>query len=387
MGLAEKHFKERGDASRDGGRVMSFVAFVKKEFFHILRDKRTILILLGMPVMQIILFGFAITTEVKNIKVAVLAPINDEMTRRLVEQIDASEFFTVTKRLSSPDEIDKAFQEGTADFVIVFSPHFEGNLFSIEGSQIQLITDGTDTNTATAVAMYASNIIRSFMADLFPGMTTSGIQPAMRMLYNPQMKSAYTFVPGVMGLIMILICAMMTSISIVREKENGTMEVLLVSPVRPIYIILSKMVPYFVLSCVSFAMILILSVFLLGVPLAGSLTALCLLSLLYIVVSLSLGLLISTVANTQITAMLFSGMVLMMPVIFLSGMIFTIESMPAVLQWVSNIVPAKWYIAAVKKLMIEGLSFTYVVKEFVILFVMSLFLIAVSLKKFKYRLE
>jgi ABC-2 type transport system permease protein len=190
-----------------------------------------------------------------------------------------------------------------------------------------------------------------------------------------------------MGLIMILICAMMTSISIVREKESGTMEVLLVSPVRPIYIILSKMVPYFVLSCVSFTIILVLSVFLLGVPMEGSLPALCLLSLLYITVSLSLGLLISTVANTQIAAMLVSGMVLMMPVIFLSGMIFTIESMPAILQWISNIVPAKWYIEGVKKLMIQGLSFTFVVKEFIILCVMTIFLIGVSLKKFKYRLE
>jgi len=363
------------------------LAFVKKEFFHILRDKRTLLILLGMPVMQIILFGFAITTEVKNIKVAVLAPVHDEMTRRIIEQIDASEFFMLKKLLSSPDEIDKVFQDGTADFVIVFSPRFEDGVYSFEGSQIQLITDGTDTNTAKAVAMYASNIIQSFFAEKYPQMAAPGIQPSIRMLYNPQMKSAYTFVPGVMGLIMILICAMMTSISIVREKETGTMEVLLVSPVRPIYIILSKMVPYFVLSCVSFASILLLSVFLLGVPMEGSLTALCLLSLLYIIVSLSLGLLISTVAKTQIAAMLFSGMVLMMPVIFLSGMIFTIESMPVLLQWISNIVPAKWYIEAVKKLMIEGLSFTFVVKEFVILFVMSIFLIAVSLKNFKYRLE
>ena len=367
--------------------MMTFLAFVKKEFFHILRDKRTLLILLGMPVMQIILFGFAISTEVKNINVAVLAPTHDEMTRHIIEQIDASEYFFVKKMLTSSDEIDKVFQSGTADFVIVFSPRFEDAFYSIEGSQIQLITDGTDTNTATAVAMYASNIIRNFLAAKYPEMTASGIQPTIRLLYNPQMKSAYTFVPGVMGLIMLLICAMMTSISIVREKELGTMEVLLVSPVRPLYIILSKMVPYFVLSCVSFASILLLSVFLLGVPMEGSLPALCFLSLLYILVSLSLGLLISTVANTQITAMLFSGMVLMMPVIFLSGMIFSIESMPKILQWISNIVPAKWYIEAVKKLMIEGLSFAYVVKEFVILFGMSLFLIGVSLKKFKYRLE
>jgi ABC-2 type transport system permease protein len=337
--------------------------------------------------MQIILFGFAITTEVKNIKVAALVPVHDEMTRQIVERIDASEYFSVKKMLSSPDEIDKVFRDGTADFVIAFSPGFEQSICSNEGSQIQLITDATDTNTATAVATFTSNIIRSFVAEKFPVMSAPGIQPTIRMLYNPQMKSAYMFVPGVMGLIMILICAMMTSISIVREKETGSMEVLLVSPVRPIYIMLSKMSPYFVLSCVSFSMILVLSVYLLGVPLEGSLAALCLLSLLYIIVSLSLGLLISTVANTQITAMLVSSMVLMMPVIFLSGMIFTLESMPQILQWISNVVPAKWYITAVKKLMIEGLSFSYVVKECVILFVTALFLIGVSLKKFKYRLE
>ena len=365
----------------------SFFAFVKKEFFHILRDKRTLLILLGMPVMQIILFGFAISTEVKNINVAALVPVHDEMTRQLVERIDASEYFSVRKMLSSPEEIDRVFQDGTADFVMMFSPHFEQFIFSREGSWIQLVTDATDTNTATAVAMFTSSIIQSFFAEKFPAMSARGIQPSLRLLYNPQMKSAYMFVPGVMGLIMILICAMMTSISIVREKETGSMEVLLVSPVRPVYIILSKMAPYFVLSCVSFTMILVLSVYLLGVPLEGSLAALCLLSLLYITVSLSLGLLISTVANSQIAAMLISGMVLMMPVLFLSGMIFTIESMPSILQWISNIVPAKWYINAVKKLMIEGLPYTYVMKECVILLATAIFLIGVSLKKFKYRLE
>ena len=380
---SENHHKPSGFY----GNFSTFSAFVKKEFFHILRDKRTILILLGMPVMQIILFGFAISTEVKNINVAVLTPTQDEMTRQIIERIDASEYFFVKDILSSSNDINKAFESGTADFVLVFSPRFSDMIFTREGSQIQLVTDATDTNTAVAVAMYSSSIIKSFFEEKFPEAATQGIQPNIRMLYNPQMKSAYTFVPGVMGLIMILICAMMTSISIVREKENGTMEVLLVSPVRPIYIILSKMVPYFVLSCVSFSFILMLSVFLLGVPLEGSLIGLCALSLLYIIVSLSLGLLISTVANTQIIAMLASGMVLMMPVIFLSGMIFPVESMPVILQWISSIVPAHWYIDAVKKLMIEGLSVTYCVREFLILFVMAFFLVVVSLKKFKYRLE
>jgi ABC-2 type transport system permease protein len=367
----------------------AFGAFVKKEFFHILRDKRTMLILLGMPVVQILLFGFALSTEVKNIKIAVMAPVQDEMTRQLTERMEASEYFSVQRTLFSPAEVDEAFQKGIADLVIVFSPYFADRIFSEEGSQIQLITDATDTNTATAVVMYASGIIRDFLAEKFPAtaMRARGIQPNLRMLYNPQMKSAYTFVPGVMGLIMILICAMMTSVSIVREKETGAMETLLVSPVRPVYIILSKMAPYFVLSCVSFSLILALSVWLLGIPIAGSFSGLCALSLLYILVSLSLGLLISTIVDTQLAAMLASGMVLMVPVIFLSGMIFPIESMPDVLQWFSCIVPARWYIAAVKKLMIEGLSFSFAVKEFLILSAMALLLIGVSLKKFKYRLE
>jgi ABC-2 type transport system permease protein len=364
-----------------------FSAFVKKEFFHIFRDKRTILILLGMPVAQIILFGFAISTEIKNVNVAVLLPVHDEMTRQLIERIDAGEYFSVGTWLSSPDEIDKTLRSGIADIVITFSPHFENNLFAVEGSQIQFIADAADVNTAIAATAYISNIVKSFFAEKFPETAARGIQPNIRMLYNPQMKSAYTFVPGVMGLIMILICAMMTSVSIVREKESGTMEVLLVSPVRPIYIILSKIVPYFILSCVSFLLILLLSVFLLGVPMAGSLTGLCVLSLLYIIVSLSLGLLISTIVKTQIAAMLSSGMVLMMPVIFLSGMIFPVENMPGILRWLSHIVPAYWYIAAVKKLMIEGLSASYALKEFSVLLAMALFLIKVSLKKFKYRLE
>ncbi|MDR2146184.1 MAG: ABC transporter permease [Tannerella sp.] len=367
--------------------MKTFLAFVRKEFYHILRDKRTILILLGMPVAQIILFGFALSTEIKNIKIAIVAPVRDEMIRQIVERIDASEYFAVTDFLTSEREIDRTMRTGRADFVIAFSPFFADRLFTREGSQIQLIADATDTNTATAVTMYSSSIIQSFLAEKTVEAASTGLQPTIRMLYNPQMRSAYSFVPGVMGLIMILICAMMTSISIVREKEMGTMEVLLVSPVKPIYIIWSKMIPYFAVSCVSFALILLLSVYVLEVPVQGNFVSLCLLSLLYIATSLALGLLISTVANSQVTAMLLSGMVLMMPSIFFSGMVFPVESMPVILEYFSRIFPARWYVAAVKKLMIEGLPVAYVWKEFVILTGMTLFLIAVSLKNFKNRLQ
>jgi ABC-2 type transport system permease protein len=364
----------------------AFFSFVRKEFYHILRDKRTILILLGIPVIQIILFGFALSTEIRNIKIAIVAPVWDEMIRQVVERIDASEYFTVTGRLSSDNEIDRVMRTGEADFVIAFSPHFADRLFSEDGSQIQLMADATDTNTARAVTMYSSSIIRDFVSEKLVGMV-SGIKPSIRMLYNPQMRSAYSFVPGLMGLIMILICAMMTSISIVREKEMGTMEVLLVSPVKPVYIILSKMIPYFAVSCVSFASILLLSVFLLDVPVQGSFITLAFLSLLYVIVALSLGLLTSTFADSQVTAMLFSGMVLMMPCIFLSGMVFPVESMPEILQYLSCIIPARWYIEGVKKLMIEGLPASFVTKEFIILSVMAALLMIVSLKNFKNRLQ
>lgn len=272
--------------------MKQFIAFVRKEFFHIFRDRRTMLILMGMPIVQIILFGFAITTEVKNVRVAVLDPSNDVVTRRIIDRVDASEYFTVARRLHSPEEADRFFRSGDIDMAIVFSECFSDNLYTGEAG-VQIISDATDPNMATMQAGYATNIISMTGQEMLPpGVRASAIVPQVKLLYNPQMKSAYNFVPGVMGLILMLICAMMTSISIVREKETGTMEVLLVSPVKPLFIILAKAVPYFVLSFVNLITILLLSVYVLHVPVAGSLFWLIVVSLLFIFVSLALGLLI-----------------------------------------------------------------------------------------------
>lgn len=368
--------------------MRQFISFVSKEFFHIFRDKRTVLILLGMPVVQIILFGFAITTEVKNVRVAVLAPSVDEVTRQITERIGANEYLNVTEMLRDASEIETVFREGRADLVVVFSDNFSNDYLHTGEAAVQLIADGTDPNTARTLVGYAVSILSDFQRDMSRGHIMGGtIVPEVKMLYNPGMKSAYNFVPGVMGLILILICAMMTSISIVREKETGTMEVLLVSPVRPIFVILAKMIPYLLLSCVNVVSILLLSVYVLGIPVSGSLFLLSMVCLLYIIVALSLGLLISMICRTQMTAMLVSGMLLMMPVILFSGMIYPIESMPLPLQWFSNIIPAKWFIMAVKKVMIEGLGVTYVVKEMCVLAGMAAFLLVVSLKKFNIRLD
>ena len=361
-------------------------SFIRKEFHHIFRDRTTVMILLLMPVIQIILFGFALSTEVKDTKVVVLANTNDNATRRIIDRIDASEYFDVSIMADNSDDIDAAFRDGKAKLAMVFEDHFAENLKHTGTAHVQLIADATDPNAATSFMFYASNIITGYQQEISPsggGMIT----PEVKMLYNPQMKSAFNFVPGVLGMIMILICAMMTSIAIVREKEMGTMEILLVSPMKPIYTILSKIAPYFVLSVINFVTIMLLSVFVLKVPIEGSFMSLFAVSLLYIFVALSLGLLISTITSSQLAAMMISGMGLMIPVMLLSGMIFPVENMPTFLRFISNFVPARWYIDAVKTIMIKGLSITAVWKDVGVLVLMGVVLVTISLKKFKVRLE
>lgn len=365
-----------------------FLSFVKKEMLHILRDKRTMLLLLGMPIAQIVLFGFAISTEVKNTKVAILDLSRDDATRRVAEALDASRYFEVVARLDDADEIEPVFRQGKAALVVVFQDGFRESLLRDGKAKIQLVADATDPNTATVFLQYATSIATSYAREQGPpSAAPTRIIPEVRLLYNPQMKGAYNFVPGVLGMMMLLVCAMMTSISIVRERETGTMEVLLVSPVRPIFVIFAKMVPYFLLSCVNLATVLLVSVFVLDVPVAGSLPALVLVSFVYILLALALGLLISTIATTQVAAMLVSGMAFMLPVILLSGMMFPVESMPTALQWLSNAIPARWYIAAVKDVMIKGLGFLSIAKELAILSGMTVLILVVALKNFKTRLE
>lgn len=364
--------------------MKQFWAFVKKEFYHIFRDRRTMLMLLGMPVLQIILFGFAISTELKTSRVAVLDPNPDQTTRRIVERLDENPYFEIVCYLHHPHEIAAVFQRNKVDLVIQFRPDFERGVYHTGDGGVQLVVDATDPNTATLTANYAQGVLGTAIRQ--EGYHSS-VDIQTHLLFNPQMKSAYNFVPGVMGLILMLVCAMMTSVSIVREKETGTMEVLLVSPIRSVFIILAKAVPYLILSAVNLTTILLLSVYVLHVPVVGSLWLLAFLSFLLIVVALSLGLFVSCLVDNQVAAILISGMVLMMPVMLLSGMIFPTESMPVILQGISCVIPAKWYILAVKKVMIEGLGFVAVWKEAAILFVMAVALLALSLKKFKNRLE
>lgn len=364
-----------------------FFAFVRKEFYHIFRDVRTMLVIIGIPVIQILLIGFAISTEVKNVEIAVYDPSNDEASNRIINRLDASEYFNVTRRLKSANEADEAFKKGQTGLIVVFCEDFGERLYRTGDAAVQLLVDASDPNHGTTISSYAGSVIAGYQQELLRETNIPvRINPETRMLYNPGMRSAYNFVPGLMGMIFMLVCAMMTAVAIVREKESGTMEVLLASPVKPVYMVISKLAPYFIISWVIFIIILLLSVYVLKVPVTGSLIWLNVFTLIFIAVALSLGLLISTMVKTQVAAILASGMGLIMPVMILSGYVFPVESMPPVLQWISGIIPARWFISGAKKLIIEGVSVRFVLKEMMILLGMAVLIIAVSLRNIKTRL-
>nr|HPR60269.1 ABC transporter permease [Prolixibacteraceae bacterium] len=356
--------------------MKQFAAFVQKEFYHILRDHWTMIILLVLPILMVILFGYGISTEVKNTRFAVLDPSRDVLTQGIVNKLANSEYFILGDYLTSNDEVETCFTHSDYGLVLVFGSRFAEQAMEPGGAQIQLIADGSDPNTASILTTYASSLITSYQQEMMKGETPKMmIAPEVKLLYNPSMKNSFNTVPGIMGVIIILICALMTSVSLTREKEHGTMEVLLVSPMRPMLIIFSKVIPYFCISLVNLATILLLAHFMLGVPIVGSFGLVVLISLIYIFVSLALGLFISTVAEKQIVALLISGAGLMLPVVYLSGMMFPLESMPVALQWVANIIPAKWFIIAMRNVMIKGLGFMSVIKEIAILTLMGTIII------------
>ena len=359
--------------------MKEFWSFIIKETQHIMRDRRTMMILFGMPIILMLIFGFAISTDVRNVRTVVVMSQIDHQTQRMINALDESEYFNVLYKVHTPAEAEQLIRNQKADMGIVFSTDFAS-----KHGGVQLITDGTDPNMAQLYNNYASQIMGTQLMNVMQRKAPNAI--ALKMLYNPQMKSSYNFVPGIMGILLMLICAMMTSISIVREKERGTMEVLLVSPVRPFLIILAKAVPYLVLAFVVLLAILLMSRYVLFVPIAGSLWLILLVSTIYIFMALSLGLLISTIAKTQMAALLMSAVMLLMPCTMLSGMMFPIESMPHVLQWVAALIPPRYYISAMRKLLIMGVSFRYVLPEVITLLGMTTLFLTVALLKFNKRL-
>ncbi|MCK7556397.1 ABC transporter permease [Chitinophaga sedimenti] len=367
--------------------MRQFPAFVKKEFYHIFRDRRTLLILFGMPVVQIILFGYAITNEIRHAEIAVLDQANDYYSNRLVNKIGASGYFKITRALRNEREIEEAFRNGSIKVALVLPKNFGYDFYHGRKAPVQLLTDASDPNSASTLLNYATAIINNYQQEMMGDQQlplTIDVQP--RMLYNPALKGVFMFVPGVMTLILMLVSAMMTSITITREKETGTMEILLVSPLSPGKIIVGKVVPYILLSFINALIILGLGVFLFGMPVKGSLLLLLMECGLFVLTALTLGILISTITASQQAAMMISMVGLLMPTMLLSGFVFPLESMPLPLRILANVFPAKWFIIILKDVMLKGSGLPGIWQPTAVLCGMTILFIALSVRNFKTRL-
>jgi ABC-2 type transport system permease protein len=363
-----------------------FFGFVVKEIYHIFRDYRTLLILFGIPAVQLLLFGYVITNEIKDARIAIYDQSKDETTRHISEKILSSGYFLLEKNLSGFQQIEPVFREGKVKLVVVFEPRFEENLQRSGIANIQILGDASDPNTANILVSYAQGIVNNYLASINTGQVPVQIIPEIRMQYNPELKGVFMFVPGIMAMLLMLISALMTSLSLTREKELGTMELLLVSPLRPIQIIIGKVIPYVFLAFTDACIILLMGKFVFGVPILGSVGLLLAECLLFISMALSLGILISSMTNSQQVAMTISLVALMLPTILLSGFIFPIENMPWPLQWLCVIMPPRYFITIIKSIMLKGNDFFYIWKETLILAGFTAFFILLSVKKFKIRL-
>ena len=368
--------------------MKQLIAFIRKEFYHVFRDRRTLLILFGIPIAQIVLFGQALSSEVKNISIAVLDEAHNVYTQQIQTQLASSTYFKIKNPLLNYSDIETHFREGTLKATLVFPPDFGKDLYTSKGTTLQLITDGADPNTAKTVENYLNAILLSYQQTLNPTVQPSyQIVVENRMLYNEAQNGSMNFVPGVIALVFMIVSTALTSVAVVREKELGTMEILLVSPFNPLKILIAKATPYLILSLINFTVILLLSVYMLEVPVRGSLLLLYAESTLFIIICLALGLLISTSTSSQQTAMLIAMMGMMLPTAFFTGFMFPIENMPLVFQGIAKIFPSSYYYTIVKKVMLKGLGFSYIWKETLILIAMAIVFLSLAMKKFKIRLQ
>jgi len=362
--------------------------FIRKEFYHVFRDKRTLLIMFGLPVVQIVLFGFALTSEVKNAQILISDNAKDINSEQLIAKMKASTYFTVDETPISNNDIEKEFRKGNIKCVVVFPANFGNDLQHNGKAQLQIVADGSDPNTAKTMINYLTAIISDYQQQISPAATLPYlIIPETRMLYNEEGNGSLNFIPGVMALILMIVCTALTSVSIVKEKELGTMEILLVSPFKPVLVLISKAVPYLVLSLANFTLILILAVFALHVEIKGNIFLLFAESTLFIITCLSFGLLISNTTSSQQTALLLSMMGMMLPTMIFTGFMFPLENMPLIFRIISHVVPARWYYIIIKSVMLKGLGFGYVWKETLILIGITIILLGIALKNFKIRLS
>ena len=371
-----------------GRRPSTLAAFVRKEVHHILRDRHTLAILLLMPLVQVLLFGYALRTDVRDLRVAVVDPTPNALTMKLRGRLEATPRFRVVSVTSSARSLHDLFERRAADVAIVLPTGFADELARGDRTPVLLVTDASDPNSGTTMQTYA----RAALADFESELTAAGprpvqIQVASRMRYNPTLESANLFVPGLIALVLTLVSALMTAISLSREKEQGTLEVLLVSPLRPWQIIAGKVLPYLVLGFVITSLVLLAARLVFGVPLRGSVLLLLGESVLFTIVSLSLGVLVAARTSSQRAAMLGALVGTLMPTALLSGMIFPISSMPRWLQPVTNVVPARWFIVIARGIMLKGSDLSHLWVETLVLGGMAAVLLAAATHSFHARLD
>lgn len=363
----------------------SLGSFVIKEVRHILRDKRTLLILFGMPIAQLVLFGYAIRNELNGVPIAIVHMSASEEVSKLSHHLTASGYFTLEREYRTEAEVWAGFESGDIKAAVLVEPGYPSNLLKSGVATIQIITDASDPNMAQTVSSQLSAMVTAWHRSAFAA--EPSLQTEVRLLYNPEMKSVFLFVPGLMAFILMLVSALMTSISVAREKEMGTMEMLLVSPLKPFEIIIGKVAAYIVLAGVNALTVTLLAIYVFGVPFRGSLMLFALLTVVYIVASLALGVLISTKSNTQQTAMMISLGALLLPVILLSGFIFPIKSMPDILQLLAQVPPAKWYLEAARNIMLKGAGLGTVWTPLLVLTGMMFAFILLAWKNLKEHLD
>lgn len=367
--------------------MKEFLGFVRKEFIHIFRDVRTLVVLFGLPVAQILIFGFVIRNEIQDVRIAILDKSRDHVTFEIANKLLASGFFRLDDYLTSESEVENIFRTGRIREVVIFEDNFANRLEKEGVANIQILADASDPNSARMIVSYTQGIIMTYLQELNRDNIQTVIEPRVKMMYNADLKSAFMFVPGTMALVLTLVSAMMTCITIVREKETGTMEALLVSPLKPAQIIAGKVTPYILLSCINAAVILLLGFYVFHLPFRGSLLLLFAETILFITLALSLGILISTASRTQVVAMFFSAFALLLPTLLLSGFIFPIENMPKILQWLCHIMPPKYFIIIVRNVMLKGTGLAEVWKETLVLAGMLVLFLSLSAVRFKIRLS
>ncbi|HEV7993535.1 MAG TPA: ABC transporter permease [Gemmatimonadaceae bacterium] len=360
---------------------------LRKEVYHILRDRRTLTVLVLLPVVQVILFGYSIRTDVSDVRLAIVDPAPDATTLALRDRFTASGVFRIVAVLRSERELDALFRTDTAQVAIEFEPGFAERVARGETARLLVIGDATEPNSGTARQSYVTAVVQQYESEQAGHRGGIRILPEARARFNPTRASANLFVPGLMALVLMIISALMTALSLTREKETGTLEALLVSPLRPWQIIVGKVAPYLVIGFVSVLLVLLEARLVFHVPIRGSVTLLLAEGVLFILVALALGILISARTSSQRVAMMTAMLATMLPTQILSGFVFPLESMPMPLQWLANLVPAKWFVLIARGIMLKGVGITYLWQETLVLVVMALVLMTAASRSFSARLQ